>query len=162
MKPLVSKSYSPSISEPLIAKPTRGKLWARLEVLAKKKRSMKRKPPTSPEGCPPARGKILNVGASSSPSSTVGAGDSSGRAAEPLLEVLPISVWSPTSRGASPPPTMPDEVTGDRDRFEAAGREDSLLSHEELAVGAVSSILRYSDLKKVDSLFVEEALALLL
>ena len=78
MKPSVSKSPSPSVSEPLIAKPTRGELRAHLEVLAKKKRSVKRKTPTSPEGCPPARGKVLKVGASSSPSSAVGAGDSSG------------------------------------------------------------------------------------
>ena len=56
---------------------------------------------------------------------------------------------------------MPDEVTGDRDRFEAAGSEDSLISHVELAVRAVSSILRDSDLKKVDVLSVEKALALL-
>ena len=131
MKPPVSKSSFPSVSEPLIAKPTRGELRARLEVLAKKKRNVKRKPPTSPEGCPPARGKILKVGVSSSPSSAVGARDSSGRAAEPPLEVLPILVWSPTSRGATPPPAMPDEVTGDRDRFEVAGSEDSLLSHTE-------------------------------
>ena len=40
------------------------------------------------------------------------------------------------------------------------GDEDSLLSHVELAIGAVSFILRNSDLKKVDALFVEEALAL--
>ena len=126
MKPPVSKSSSPSVSKPLISKPTRGELRALLEVLAKKKRSVKRKPPTSPEGRPPARGKILKVGASSSPSSVVRAGDSS----------------------------------GDRDRFEAAGSEDSLLSHAELAVGAVSSILRDSDLRKVESLSVEEALAL--
>ena len=57
---------------------------------------------------------------------------------------------------------MPDEVRGDRDRFEAIGSEDSLLSHVELAVGAVSSIIRDSDLKKVDALSFEEALALLL
>ena len=57
---------------------------------------------------------------------------------------------------------MPDEVTGGRDRFEAAGSEDSLLSHAELAAGAVSSILRHSDLRKVEALSVEEALALLL
>ena len=78
MKPPVSKSSSPFVSEPLITKPTRGQLRARLEVLAKKKRSVKQKPPTSPEGCPPTRGKILKVGASSSPSSVVRAGDSSG------------------------------------------------------------------------------------
>ena len=79
MKPPISKSSSPSVSEPLFAKPTRGELRALLEVLAKKKRSVKRKPPTSPEGCPPARGKILKVGASSSPSFAVEAGDSSRR-----------------------------------------------------------------------------------
>ena len=63
-----------------------------MEVLAKKRRSVKRKTQASPEGCPPARGKTLKVGVSSSPLSTVGAGDSLGRAAEPPLEVLPISV----------------------------------------------------------------------
>ena len=162
MKPPVSKSSLPSISEPLIPKPTWGKLRALLEVLAKKKRSLKRKPPTSLKGYPPARGKILKVGASSSSSSTARAGDSSGRAAEPSLEVLPILVWSPTSRGAATPPTMPDEVRGDRDCFEAVGSEDSLLSHVKLAARAVSSILGYSDLKKVDALSVEEALAFLL
>ena len=99
MKPPVPKSSSPSDFEPLIAKPTRGELRSHLEVLAKKKRSMKRKPPSSPEGCPPARGKILKVGASSWPLSAFEAGDSSGRANK---EVLPISVWSPTSRGARP------------------------------------------------------------
>ena len=100
------------------------------------------------------------MGASSSPSSVVGAGDSSGRVAEPPLEVLPISVWSPMSQGTAPPPAMPDEVR--RDRFGAIGSEDSLLSHAELAVRAVSSIFRYSDLRKLDTLSVKEALALLL
>ena len=162
MKHLVPKSSSPSVSEPLTTKPTRGELQSRLEVLAKKKRSVKRKPPSSPESCPPSRGKTLKVGASPSPSSAVGARDSSGRADEPPLEVLPISVWSPTSRGAAPPSTMPDKVTGNRDRSEAAGDEDSLLSHAELAVGAVSSIRRDSDLRRVGALPVKEALALLL
>ena len=102
------------------------------------------------------------MGASSLPSSAIGAGDSSGRADEPPLEVLPISVWSPTSRGTRPLPAMPDEVMGNRDYFEAAGDEDSLLSHVELVVGDVSSILRDSDLRRVGALPVEEALALLL
>ena len=162
MKRPVPKSSSPSVSEPLIAKPTWGELRSRLEVLAKKKRSVKRKPPSSPKGCPPSRGKTLKVGASPSPSSAVGAGNSSRRADEPPLEVLPISVWSPTSRGAAPPPTMSDEVTGNRDHSEVVGDEDSLLSHAELAAGAVSSILRDSDLKRVGALLVKEALAVLL
>ena len=57
---------------------------------------------------------------------------------------------------------MPDEVTGNRDRSKATGDEESLLSHAELAAGAVSSILHDSDLRKVGTLPVEEALALLL
>ena len=101
MRPLVSRSSSPSVSEPLIPKPTWGELRSCLEVMAKKKRSVKRKPSSSLQGCPPVGGKILKVGASFLPSSAVGVGDSSGRAAEPPLEVLPISVWSPTSRGAA-------------------------------------------------------------
>ena len=90
----VLKSSSLSVSEPLTTKLTRGELRSRLEVLIKKKRSVKRKPPSSPEGCSLTWGKTLKVGASPSPSpsSVVGAGDSSGRADEPPLEVLPISV----------------------------------------------------------------------
>ena len=53
---------------------------------------------------------------------------------------------------------MPDDVG--RGRFDVVGDEDSLLSHVELAIEAISSILRDSDLKKVDTLSVEEALAL--
>ena len=162
MKPIVPNSSSPSASEPLTAKPTWGELRSCLEVLAKKKRSVKWKPPSSLEGYSPARGKILKVGASSSPSPTVEAGDSSGRANEPPLEVLPISVWSPTSQDAAPPPTMPNKVTRNRVCFEAARDEDSLLFHVELAVGAASSILLNSDLRRVGSLPFEEALALLL
>ena len=52
---------------------------------------------------------------------------------------------------------MLDEVTGNRDRSKATGDEDSLLSHAELAVGAVSSILRDSDLRRMGALPVEEA-----
>ena len=46
------------------------------------------------------------------------------------------------------------------DRFEAEEGEDSLLTNAELIVGVVSSILQDSDLKKVEALCVEEALAL--
>ena len=89
--PPVSKSSSFAL-EPLIAKPTRGELQASLEVLTKMKRSVNRKTQASPEGCPPARGKILKVGFSSLPSFGVGIRDSSRRAVEPPFEVLPISV----------------------------------------------------------------------
>ena len=46
------------------------------------------------------------------------------------------------------------------DRFGAEGDEDSLLTNVELAIGAASSILLDSDLKKEDALCVEEALTL--
>ena len=156
----VSKSSSSFALEPLTAKPTQGEFQARREVLAKKKKSVKLKTQASLEGCPPARGKILKAGVFSSSSSTIGAGDSLGRAAEPPFEVLPISVWIPTSQGTEPPPPMLDDMG--RGQFGAVEDEDSLLSHVELAAGAVSSILRDSDLKKVDALSVEEALALML
>ena len=90
--PPISKSSSSSTLEPLMVKPTRGELQGRVEVLAKKRRSVKRKTQASPEGFPLARGKTLKVGVSSLPLSTVGARDSSGRAAELPLEVLPILV----------------------------------------------------------------------
>ena len=102
MKRPILKSSLPFVSEPLTAKPTRGELRSHLEMLAKKKRSVKRKPPSSPEGCPLARGKTLKVGASPSPSSAVGAGDSSERADEPPLEVIPISSGVPLHRALLP------------------------------------------------------------
>ena len=40
------------------------------------------------------------------------------------------------------------------------GGEDSLLTNAELATGAISYILRDSNLKKVEALVVEEALSL--
>ena len=104
--PPVSKFSSSSTLEPIIAKPTQGELRARVEVLEKKRRSVKRKTQASPKGCPSDWGKTLKVGVSSSPLSTVRAGDSSGRVAEPPLEVLPISVWSLTSQGAEPLPPL--------------------------------------------------------
>ena len=57
---------------------------------------------------------------------------------------------------------MLDEVTRNRDHFEAVGDEDSLLSHAEVTSWAVSSILHDYDLRRVGALPVEEALALLL
>ena len=92
------------------------------------------------------------------PSSVAKAHDSSRRATEPPLEVMPIYVWSPPAQGTRPPPTMSEDVG--RGHFRAEGDKDSLFSNAELAVGAVSSILKDSDLKRSDALSVEEALSL--
>ena len=84
--------------------------------------------------------------------------DSSGRASKPPLEVMPITVWSPPTHSAAPPSSRAEELRGKSP--EADGDGDSLLSNAELAAGAVSSILRESDLKRSGALLVEEALAL--
>ena len=84
--------------------------------------------------------------------------DSLGRAAEPPLEVIPISVWSPPTQSAEPPPSIVKYLG--RKRPEADGDEDSLLFNAELAACAISSILMDYDLKRSGALPVEEALAL--
>ena len=84
--------------------------------------------------------------------------DSLGRAAEPPLEVMPISVWSPPTQSAKPPPSIAKDLG--RKRLEADGDGNSLLSNAELAAGAISSILRDSDLKRSGALPIEETLAL--
>ena len=171
---------------PPVFKPTKGELQARVETLSKRPRSVKRKSQDSLEKSHPARGKAPRLGtSSSSPSanvqvqgralpsraevlrapssqprsaSTAKAKDSSGRAAESSLEVMPISVWSPSARSIEPSFSIPEDLG--RERFGADGDEDSFFSNAGLAAGAISSVLRDSDLKRSEALPVEEALAL--
>ena len=98
---------------------------------------------------PPSMAEVSKVAGQKNPS---------GRTAEPPLEVLPISVWSPLAQNSKLPP-MTLEVE-ERDCFKTERDENSLLTNSELAVRAVSSILRDSDLKRADAMSVEEALAL--
>ena len=91
-------------------------------------------------------------------SSAVGAKVSLRRAAEPHLKVIPISIWSPSTQNATPSPLIRGDMGNDR--FGAEGGEDLLFTNSELAAEVVSSILRDSDLKKVDALCVEEAFGL--
>ena len=114
-----------SHERPPVVKPTKGELQARVETLSKRPRSVKRKSQDPLEKIHPAWGKAPRLGTfSSSPSthvqvqgqalpspaevprapsseprsaSAAKAKDSSGRAAEPPLEVMPISVWSPSA-----------------------------------------------------------------
>ena len=111
-----------SHERPPVVKPTKGELHAQVETLSRRPQSVKQKSQDSLEKSHPAWDKALRLGASSlSPSahvrvqgqvlpspvevprvsssqpryaSIVKAKDSSGRAAEPPLEVMPISVWS--------------------------------------------------------------------
>ena len=60
--PLPAMETSPG--GPLVVKPTRGELRARVEPLAKKKRSVKRRAQDPLEGSLPARGKVSKLGVS--------------------------------------------------------------------------------------------------
>ena len=175
-----------SHDKPPVVKPTKGEIQARVEKLSRRSRSVKQKPQDSLERSHLTWGKAPRLGtSSSSPSahvraqgqvspspvevqrvpssqprstSVAKAKDSSGRVAEPPLEVMPISIRSPPAQRVEPPPTIEEDLG--RKRPEADGDEDSLLSNAELATSAISSILRDSDLKRSGALPVEEALAL--
>ena len=170
---------------PLAIKPTKGEILALVETLSRKSRSMKQKTLDSPEKGRPSWGKVSKLGSSSSspfshirvvgqvlpPSSEVPrvpssqpcsgfatkARDSSGRAVEPPLAVMPITIWSPPVRSPEPPSSRAEELVGKHPEVDEDG--DSLLLNVELAIGVVSSILRESDLKRLGFLPVEEALA---
>ena len=73
---------------------------------------------------------------------------------------MPITVWSPSSQSAEPPPSRVEELG--RKHPEADGDGDSFLFNAKLAAGAISSVLRNSDLKRSGALPFEEALALFL
>ena len=90
--------------------------------------------------------------------STAKAKDSLGRAAEQPLEVMPVTVWNPPTQSVKPPSSRAEELK--RKGSETDGDGDSLLLNAELAAGAISSILKDSDLKRSGALPVEEALAL--
>ena len=73
---------------------------------------------------------------------------------------MPITVWNPPAQNVKPPSSRSKELK--RKGSETGEDGDSLLLNAELAAGAVLSILKDYDLKRSDSLPVEEALALTL
>ena len=127
-----------SHERPPVVKPTKGELRARVETLSRRPRSVKRKSQDSLEKSHPTWGKAPRLGTSSSlpsahvqvqgqalpspaevpraPSSlprsasAAKAKDSSGRAAKPPLEVMPISVWSPPAQSVKPPPSIVEDL----------------------------------------------------
>ena len=80
------------------------------------------------------------------------------RTAEPPLDILPISAWSPLGQSAELL-SRASEGKG-RKHLRHERDEDSLLASPELAAWAISSILLDSDLKRADVMSVEEAPAL--
>ena len=147
---------------------------------------MKRKTPSSAEKDRSALAQVPKLGASSSSSSipvrkpeqvlsppaeapivlssqprsrsAAKAKDPSGKAVEQPLAIMPITVWNPHAKSVRPLSSKVEELK--KKDSEAGGDGDSLLLDVELAVGAVSSILKDYDLKRSSTLPVDEALAL--
>ena len=84
----------------------------------------------------------------------------SGAAVAQPLTVLPITVWNPPSDRAKSPPRRTTELKRKKLKPKADAIIDSLLSSAELAAGAVSSILKESDIGGSKELPIDEALAL--
>ena len=172
---------------PSAEKPTRGELLAQLGTLSQKPRIAKRKisgfrdkgrsalakvpkPGASlsspfasirkPKGAqsPPAEAPSV-LGSPPRSKSAAKAKSLLGGAVDHPLAVMPITVWNPPAKGIRSPPWRAEELK--KKKSERVGEdEDSLLLNAELAAGAVSSLLKDSDLGRSKALPVDEALAL--
>ena len=186
LRPSPSSTMKVSPIGPSAVKPTKRELLARVEALSQKSQSVKRKNLDSVEKDHSAWGEVPKLGASSSSPSThvrisgkalsppaeapkvlslqprsgsaAKAKSSSRRAVEQPLEVMPITVWNPPAQSVKAPSSRAEELK--RKGSETDGDGYSLLLNAELAVGAVSSILKDYDLKRSSALPIEEALAL--
>ena len=173
---------------PSAANPTKGELLAQLEMLTRKPQSVKRKTLDSVGKDRPALVKVPKLGESSSSPSTLvrnpkwvqsppaeaptilslqprswsaaKAKGPLGGAVEPLLAVMPITVWNPPTESVRSSSRRAEELKRKDPESEIGGDGDSLLLNAELTVGSVSSILKDSDLKRSRALPVDEALAL--
>ena len=83
-----------------------------------------------------------------------------GAAAEQPLVIMPITFWNPPSENAKSPPRRAAELKRKKLKPKVDENKESLLSNAELAAGAVSPILKDSDLGRSKALHVDEALAL--
>ena len=172
------------------ATPTRGEILAQLGALSRKPRSAKRKNSSSTEKDRPVSAKVQKLGASSSSLSThvrkpervpsppseapttlssQPRSRSTANAENPLdeavgqpLAIVPITVWNLPTRSVKSPSRKAEESKRKDSESKSSGDGDSLLLNAELAPGAISSILKDSDLKRSKTLLVDEALALAL
>ena len=166
-----------------VATPTRGEILVHLGAMSWKPRSVKRKKSSSTEKDRPVPAKVQKLGAfptareperalsplaeapmvlSPPPPSKpdVEAKSLLGVVVEQPLEIMPITVWNSPSENAKSPPRRAAELKRKKPKPKVDENKDSLLSNAELAAGAVSSILKDSDLGRSKALLVDEALAL--
>ena len=162
---------------------TRGDILVHLGAMSRKPRSVKRKKPSSTEEDRPVSAKVQKLGASptarepervSSPLAEAPVvlsppppSKPDGEAKSPLsagveqpLVVMPITIWNPPSKNVKLPPRKAAELKRKKPKPKVDENQDSLLSNAELAAGAVSSILKDSDLGRSKAMLVDEALAL--
>ena len=188
LRPSPSSTMKVSPIGPSAAKPTKGELLAQFETLSRKPRSVKRKTLDSVEKDRPALVKFPKLGASSSSlpthvrkperaqsppteaptvlssqprsGSTAKAKGPLGGAVEQPLAVMPITVWNPPAKSARSPSRRAEELRRKDPESKIGGDGESFLLNSELMAGAISSILKDSDLKRSSALPVDEALAL--
>ena len=103
-------------------------------------------PPPSPAREPVEALPPLGLTLLSPPRPDVKAKGLSGADVAQSLTVLPITVWNPPSDKAKSPPQRTTELKRKKLKPTAGAIRDSLLSSAELAAGAVSSILKESDI----------------
>ena len=184
-RPLLPSTMGVSPIGLTAATPTRGEILVQLGALSRKPRSVKRKKSSSTEKDRPVSVKVQKLGAS--PTSlarkperaqspvveapvvtrspppfkpAVEAKNLLGGAVEQPLAIMSITVWNPPSESARPPPRRVEELKRKNPESKVGEDEDSLLFNVELAAGAISSVLKDSDLGRSKALPVDEALAL--
>ena len=116
--------------------------------------------PPSPAPEPEQASSPLVLTLLSPPRPDIKAKGLSGAAVARPLTALSITVWNPPSGEAESSPRGTAELKRKKLKPKADTIGDSLLSNAELAVGAVSSILKESDIGRSKELLADEALAL--
>ena len=165
------------------ATPTREEILVHLGAASRKPRNVKRKKSSSTEEDRPVSAKVQKLGAPPtarepergssplaeapvilsppiSPKPDGGVKSPLNAAAEQSLVVMPITVWNPPLEKVQSPPRKAVELKRKKPKAKVDENQDSLLSNAELVTGAVSSILRDSDLGRSKAMLVDEALAL--
>ena len=113
--------------------------------------------PPSPAQEPEQELPSLDLTLLSPPGPDVKAKGLSGADVAQPLTVLPITVWNPPADKGKSPPRRTTKLKRKKLKPKADAIRDSLLSSAELAAGAVSSILKESDIGESKELPVDEA-----
>ena len=116
--------------------------------------------PPSPVQEPEQTSSSLGLTLLSPPKPDIKAKGFSGAVVAQPLTALPITVWNPPPDKAKSPPQGTVDLKRKKSKSKADVVRDSLLSNAELAAGAVSSILKESDIGRSKELPIDEALKL--